>query len=995
MSTAPESIAWLKRNLGNRVQPVPVQGDRPLLLDDPSCAYVTLSEHHQLFCVGYRDGAAEGRREHLATCEPGQLIFGLEPMQRQGGAALLLSGVSGSVVWRVPMAALLQLATGDGGVRMLAGLFERWIELLIAALPPSQVPTRSRPLQAGETIQETEEWPIFAPDGMVWVAPHSTPRIYRGIEMAGVGSPASLWPLAPHAWVLCGAGELRGHSTEQLLRSGGRAEFALGFSAFVAEVVAARREQLAELRLHNDASALRAENALTSLALSELARIGSGRALGAPPPTAASASDFERACHGIFQFMELDPLPVVPVPASSSPADMQLALSSLTGVRTRPVQLDASVLGADAGPLLAFEFTQELAAEPEEFRLDDTLEGRGQFAAAPVALLPAGGGYRCYDPRTGATSRLDAALLERLHPRAHQFYRPFPVQPLGPLGLMRFAARGVRGDVLRIALAGLAAGLVSTSLPLLTGQVFDTIVPAAERSYLWQLMAVLIAMFAGSFLFDLTKAFALVRVQTRMDASVEAGVWDRLLSLPLPFFRNYSAGDLAARAEGIGSMRELLSQAGLTALLGGVFSVWNFALLFVYDLNLALAATALVSCAAIVASVATYADLRIQRALSHLDGRLGGLVLQLINGIAKLRSAGGEQRAFGVWALLFARRRDLELAAGKIGVRVSVFEAIYPLLCSMCLYWLVSGARNTSLSTGQFLAFSAAFGAFMRAVLGIVVAALQLVKLVPLYERAKPILTAPVESRGASGVRVSLQGAVELSHVSFRYEARGALILDDISLRIEPGEFVAIVGMSGSGKSTLLRILLGFDPPTEGGVFYDGQALAGMDVRQVRQQIGVVLQHSRVMAGDVYSNIVGSSGRSMDEAWRAARLAAFDQDIEQMPMGMHTVLAQGGGTLSGGQRQRLLIARALAAQPRLLFFDEATSALDNQTQASVSESLDRLRVTRVVIAHRLSTIRHADRIIVLERGRIAQEGRFEHLLQQGGTFATLVRRQMM
>jgi ATP-binding cassette subfamily C protein len=265
---------------------------------------------------------------------------------------------------------------------------------------------------------------------------------------------------------------------------------------------------------------------------------------------------------------------------------------------------------------------------------------------------------------------------------------------------------------------------------------------------------------------------------------------------------------------------------------------------------------------------------------------------------------------------------------------------------------------------------------------------------VPIYERARPILSCEVESRGASGVRVTLQGAIELSHVSFRYEASGPLILDDVSLRVEPGEFVAIVGPSGSGKSTLLRMLLGFDAPNQGAVFYDGQALVGMDVRKVRQQIGVVLQHSNVMAGDIYSNIVGSSGRSMEEAWFAARQAAFAADIEQMPMGMHTVLAQGGGTLSGGQRQRLLIARALASQPRLLFFDEATSALDNQTQAAVSESLDRLRVTRVVIAHRLSTIRHADRIIVLERGRVVQQGRFEALLQQGGTFATLVRRQM-
>jgi ATP-binding cassette subfamily C protein len=313
----------------------------------------------------------------------------------------------------------------------------------------------------------------------------------------------------------------------------------------------------------------------------------------------------------------------------------------------------------------------------------------------------------------------------------------------------------------------------------------------------------------------------------------------------------------------------------------------------------------------------------------------------------------------------------------------------------MCLFWLMARARASALTTGQFLAFSAAFALFMRAVLALVSALLQVVRAVPLYERARPILTSPIESRGAAGAHVRLRGAIELSHVSFRYEASGPLTLDDVSLQISPGEFVALVGPSGSGKSTLLRLLLGFAAPTEGAIFYDGQALSGMDLRKLRRQIGVVLQHSVVMAGDIYSNIVGSSGRKPEAAWRAARQAAFAPDIEQMPMGMHTVLAQGGGVLSGGQRQRLLIARALAAEPRLLFFDEATSALDNRTQAEVSASLDQLRMTRVVIAHRLSTIRHADRIVVLERGKIVQLGSFESLLRQGGLFANLVSRQLI
>jgi ABC-type bacteriocin/lantibiotic exporter with double-glycine peptidase domain len=323
-----------------------------------------------------------------------------------------------------------------------------------------------------------------------------------------------------------------------------------------------------------------------------------------------------------------------------------------------------------------------------------------------------------------------------------------------------------------------------------------------------------------------------------------------------------------------------------------------------------------------------------------------------------------------------------------------VFQSAFPILCSMVLFWVVAGGAKQSISTGQFLAFSAAFGMFLGAVLGMIDAGLHSLLVIPLYERAKPILSERSESHGA-GQRVQLAGGIEVNHVSFRYDPKGPLILDDVSLQIHPDEFVALVGPSGSGKSTLLRLMLGFENCSEGGVFFDGQALSALDVRMLRQQIGVVMQNSRVMAGDILSNIVGSTGLNIDDAWRAATQAALADDIRAMPMGMHTVIAQGGGSLSGGQRQRLLIARALAPAPRILFFDEATSALDNVTQAAVSHSLENLRVTRVVIAHRLSTIRHADRIFVMDRGRIVQSGRFEDLIDVEGPFQALAKRQMV
>jgi NHLM bacteriocin system ABC transporter ATP-binding protein len=968
-----EHIAWLKQRLGSQITEIPVQGDQPLVLDDPSCAYVTLSEHHQLFCVGYRDHKAHGRREHLARCQPGQVVFGLEPQTGAGATVLLLSGVTGSVVWRVPTAALIAQKDQRDGRSVIAALFERWIELLIATLPQAPVPTISQAVSAGELLDAEPERALRVEGpALLWVAPREA-LSYRGVATRDVGVQVSCWPVTASAWLLCARERFKVWTTEELLASGSGTRFADAFYAFLVAVASQKRAALAAERLHRDATSAAVEREQLGESLGELAAVGSGQRLGGER---LSGDAFERTCQRIFAWLELASPPRVMTPRSSALSHMQAALSRMTGVRTRSVLLEGTFWKDDAGPLLGFLI-------------------EGEETHHPVALLPRSGGYELYDPRDGSVRRVDAKLTQELHPQAYQFYRTLPAGSLGPWQVLRFSAARVRRDLAVVGMIGLGGGLLGTLVPLLTGQVFDRIIPGAERGLLIQLILVLLGIYGGSFLFDVARGLALVRVQTRMDATLEGAVWDRLLSLPLPFFRQYSAGDLASRAIGIGAIREVLAEVALSSMLAGVFSIWNFALLFYFDLRLALAASVLVVVAGAVAGVASYYELKQRRRVSELDGRINGLLLQLFNGVAKLRVSGSENRAFGVWARLFSRRRDADLGRERIGIRVSVFHAAFPLVCTMSLYWLVAGAGAQTLSTGEFLAFNAAFSTFLRAVLDMVGAALASLTVIPLYERAKPILTSPLESRGQGDVRVDIKGGIEVSHVSFRYAKDAPLVLDDVTLRIEPGEFVAIVGPSGSGKSTLLRALLGFEAPSEGGVYYDGQALSGLDVRAVRQQIGVVLQHSQLTAGDIYSNIVGNSGLGLDDAWRAARQAAFDKDIEAMPMGMHTVISAGGGTLSGGQRQRLMIARALATQPKILFFDEATSALDNRTQSVVSESLDGLRVTRVVIAHRLSTIRNADKIVVLERGRLVQSGRFEALLAEGGAFGALARRQMI
>jgi len=965
-----ESIAWLKQRLGAGVEEVRVQGDHPLVLDDPSCAYVTLSEHHQLFCVGYEGGAPVGRREHVAICQPGQLLFGLEPREGAYRTALLLSGVSGSVVWRVPTALLFRIAREAEGLAVVARLFDDWISLLVGVLPTAPIPTRCLAAAVGDVLEIGSAAPVRATLGLAWIAPPTPPTRYLGVDLDASTPQMDVWPIGEQAWALLSPVKLRVWGSGELLEANGNASFADGFYAFVVAFVAKRRAELASTRISRDVASKTAERLGVGISLARLASVGRGERLA---PEVGGAHPLDRACRTIANWLGIEP-PRVVRPGGSSLSQMQAALSRMTGVRTRGVLLEKRWFDGDAGALLGFAMAD-----------DEVLH--------PVALLPSHKGYVLHDPRSSTPAPLTLALANGLHPQAYQFYAPFPAGALRPFDVLRVSSRRARGDVLFALTIGMLTGSVGMLIPLLTGQIFDRIIPGAERPLLRQFTLVLFTVYGSIALFDIARGFCLVRAQTRMDATLEASVWDRLLGLPLPFFRDYSAGDLASRAAGIGGIREVLAGATLSILLSGVFSIWNFALLFFIDPTLAAAATGLTAVAGAVAAIASYFTLKRQRKVAELDGKIGGLLLQLIGGVSKLRVTASEKRAFGVWARLFTSRRDADLEAERVGIRVSVFQTSYPILCSFVLFWLLAGEGGQKLSTGKFLAFSSAFSIFLSAVLEVIAAGLHALTAIPLYERARPILEAELESRGKADVRTALLGALEVSHVTFRYEPAGPLILDDVHFRIQADEFVAIVGPSGSGKSTLLRILLGFETCTEGGVFYDGQALANLDVRAVRQQIGVVLQHSRVMAGDIYTNIVGSTGRSLDDAWRAARQAALDKDIEAMPMGMHTVIAQGGGTLSGGQRQRLLIARALTSEPRILFFDEATSALDNVTQAMVSESLEGLRVTRVVIAHRLSTIRHADKIIVLERGRVVQMGRFDELMNVPGTFRDLAKRQ--
>ena len=378
-----------------------------------------------------------------------------------------------------------------------------------------------------------------------------------------------------------------------------------------------------------------------------------------------------------------------------------------------------------------------------------------------------------------------------------------------------------------------------------------------------------------------------------------------------------------------------------------------------------------------------------------LQGRIAGQVQQYISGISKLRVAAAETRAFAEWAKAFGQQKRMDLRLGTLNNRMTVFNQSFSLFTAICLFATVALWAAPGLTTGKFLAFNMAFGSFLYAGLSASHAVISVLQAVPVFERARPILQALPEVREAKSDPGELRGALELSHISFRYKPGSPLVLNDVSLHIAPSEFVALVGPSGAGKSTILRLLLGFETPESGTILYDGLDLAGLDVQAVRRQMGVALQNGKLMPGDIFENVVGSGLFTLEDAWAAVRKAGLEEDVLQMPMGMHTVLGETAGTLSAGQRQRLMIARAIVSNPRILLFDEATSALDNRTQAIVCASLKLLQATRVVIAHRLSTIIEADRILVLNQGKLVQSGTYKELIKQPGTFADLVQRQVI
>ena len=643
------------------------------------------------------------------------------------------------------------------------------------------------------------------------------------------------------------------------------------------------------------------------------------------------------------------------------------------GLMTRDVELEEGWYRDAIGPMLGI--------------IEET--------GTPVALIPGAiHGYHYLDPETGREVRVNRQTAKRLSRDALCFYKPLPMKKLGIPDLINYMKDCLsRGDVALIVLVTLAITLVGMIEPRVYSAITGPVLNSKSYSLLNGMAICLLSAAFTAQLLEITKSLLTERISTRVSLYVEASVMMRILSLPMSFFRRFSSGELSSRAESVGSLCNTLLDSIVNTGLTSLMSLLYVGQIFAFAPQLVWPSLVIILATVAVGLIVSMVQINIARKKMLLSAQESGMSYAMVAGIQKIRLSGSEKRAFARWARLYARDSQLEYDPPSIVKLSGVITTAISLIGTIVLYYL---AVSTHVAPNEYYGFQDAYGRVMGAFSALASIATSFASIKPVLEMAEPILKSEPEVTADKEVLTRVNGNIELSHVSFRYDPGTPWVLKNLSLKINAGEYVAIVGKTGCGKSTLVKLLLGFEKPERGAVIYDGRDLNTIDPKSLRRKMGVVIQNGDLFQGDIFSNITLSAPQlTLDEAWEAAETAGIAQDIRDMPMGMHTMIAEGQGGISGGQKQRLLIARAIAPKPRILIFDEATSALDNKTQKQVSDALDRLKCTRIVIAHRLSTIRNCDRILVMDRGQIIESGTYEALIAKKGTFADLVARQRL
>lgn len=609
-----------------------------------------------------------------------------------------------------------------------------------------------------------------------------------------------------------------------------------------------------------------------------------------------------------------------------------------------------------------------------------------------TALIPAKLSGYCFFDEDGKKKKLNSKTEKLFEREATLFYAPFPQKKLTIASLLEYAIKSVSvADIAAVAAITLVISLIGLISPKINQLLFSTVIESGSVRLLGSIAVFSICVSISSALFGAVNSLLNARITTKMSLAVQSATMMRILSLPTDFFKKYTAGELTGRAQYIGSLCQIITNVTMMTGLTSLFSLIYIAQIFTFAPSLAVPAFLMILATAVLSVASTAAQTRNTKKQMERSTLDTGLTYSIVSGIQKIKLSGAEKRAFAKWGKSFAK--DLELTYNSPAlIRLnSVFSLIISSVGMIVIYWF---AVTNHVSVADYYAFNTAYGMVSGAFLSLVSVTTTFSQIKPILEMAKPIMETAPEAADKQKPVDKLSGNIEINNVSFRYEDNMPLIFDNLSLKIKAGQYVAVVGKTGCGKSTLIRLLLGFEKPQKGAVYYDGKDISTLDLRSLRKKLGVVTQDGKLFRGDIYSNIVISAPHlTMDEAWEAAETAGIADDIRAMPMGMHTMVTEGSGGISGGQKQRIMIARAIAPKPKVLIFDEATSALDNITQKQVSDALASLKCTRIVVAHRLSTIRRCDRIVVLDNGRIIEDGTYDELIAAKGFFAELVERQ--
>ncbi len=964
----------------SRAEPVrkALAANRALLLDDSLASWQVDSGRVLLFAVELGpveqadDGSPTvphptGQRHFLAALEAGDLLVGLEP--RPGQLGILATGAGPASIRQVALEGLcLAAGAGDSGA---AAAIEAWVRALSGRITARRaLPDGLRILPEG--VSELGAGAAARPFGGVRVVRAMTGLLsLTGVDAAAFGPEEAGVALSQEAWVAALDDSEITTTTlagpEDVAASALRALTRLAMLSLADEV-----DSLAQLREHHTRKLADTDTESQLSAVEELATVLSARrrAVAQVGSRDAAIGVVQVVGHELGHEWPDDGLVLDP----DLPAVERVRLAARqAGCRTRQVELPPRWWKNDSGPMIGY-------------RAD---------SGAPVALLRDWSGYRLVDPERRLQLPVDGSLAAELSVEATVLARPLHREAARVGQVVRLGVRRSGLDLSWMVVFGSFAGLASLVTPLLTGQIFNSIIPANERGRLVAAVVTLAVVALSVALGALARGISFVRVRARFSATASSALWDRLLQLPAGFFSQYQIGALSSRVRSLEMAQQILTDAIVATVLNGVFSLFNLFLFYVAGGTLFWVGLGLVTVQVAIVAISLLVQVGMARSQIAAMNRAQALSLQLVRGINKLRVAAAERRGFATWAHAFAAQSRAGYRTARAGIFMEVFNGSWSAITTFAVIGVVSAVGLGTVTVGSYIEFTTALAQVTTALIAMVTGLGTMAVVVPLLELPAPILEARVESGGGREQPGVLSGALEVSHVNFRYHPDGPLVLEEVSLEAEPGEFIAIVGPSGAGKSSLVRLLLGFEVPESGSVLYGGRDLQSLDTSAVRRQIGTVIQSARLLPGTVYSNIAGGLPVSRDEAWEAAEAAGIAADIRDMPMGMETVIVEGGGVVSGGQRQRILIARALARRPRILLFDEATSALDNLTQAIVTRSVSKLQVTRVVIAHRLSTVQDADRIYVLERGRLVQAGTYDELMAVDGVFLRLASRQLV